>query len=140
MTVRVPPLEDERRPYYGRERTDSMTRSALLRVTVCCFTLMLTAGGVVAQGVRAFDARVPKAYTIEQFLDTIAIRGASFSADESRILFSSNKTGIWNVYSMAIAGGDWTAVTTSSTESTYAVSYLPNDDRILFTRDQGGNS
>jgi hypothetical protein len=117
-----------------------MTRIALLRVTVCCFTLMLTAGGVVAQGVRAFDARVPKAYTIEQFLDTIAIRGASLSADESRILFSSNKTGIWNVYSMAIAGGDWTAVTTSSTESTYAVSYLPNDDRILFTRDQGGNS
>jgi len=128
-----------RRPYYGRERTDSMTRSAPLRVIVCCFTLMLTAGGVVAQGVRASDARVPKAYTIEQFLDTIAIRGASFSADESRILFSSNKTGIWNVYSMAIAGGNWTAVTTSSTDSTYAVSYFPNDDRILFTRDQGGN-
>src|SRR5690606_16467144 len=30
-------------------------------------------------------------------------------------------------------------VTTSTTDSTYAVTYFPKDDRILFTRDQGGN-
>ena len=33
-----------------------------------------------------------KRYTIEQFMATISIAGASFSADEKRILFSSNDT------------------------------------------------
>ena len=59
------------------------------------------------------NSRPLKQYTIEQFLDTTSIGGASFSADESRILFSSNKTGIWNVYTVPIAGGAWTAVTSA---------------------------
>ena len=83
--------------------------------------------------------RPSKQYTIEQFLDTVAIIGASFSPDESRILFSSNKTGIWNVYSVAVTGGEWKQITNSTTDSTYAVSYFPKDERILLTRDQGGN-
>jgi dipeptidyl aminopeptidase/acylaminoacyl peptidase len=83
--------------------------------------------------------RAPKQYTIEQFLNTVSITGASFSADESRILFSSNKTGIWNAYTVPATGGDWTPITASTTDSTYAVSFFPKDDRILLTRDQGGN-
>ncbi|MBA3297793.1 MAG: hypothetical protein H0U19_12760 [Acidobacteria bacterium] len=34
----------------------------------------------------------------------VSIQGASFSPDESRILFSSNKTGIWNVYTIGVGG------------------------------------
>jgi Tol biopolymer transport system component len=94
--------------------------------------------GMMIRAVRR-SARAPKPYSIEQFLDTVAMRGASFSPDESRILFSSNKTGIWNAYSVPVTGGEWAPVTTSTTDSTYAVSYFPKDDRILFTRDQGGN-
>jgi len=80
-----------------------------------------------------------KQYRIEDFIETTGVTGASFSADESRILFSSNKSGIWNTYSMPVAGGDWTAVTKSTTDNNYAVSYFPDDDRVLVTRDQGGN-
>jgi dipeptidyl aminopeptidase/acylaminoacyl peptidase len=83
--------------------------------------------------------RPAKHYTIEQFYNTVFISGASFSADETRLLFSSNKTGIWNVYSMPVTGGEWTPITKSTTDSTYAVGYFPRDDRILFTRDQSGN-
>src|SRR5215510_5452233 len=83
--------------------------------------------------------RPAKQYTMEQLLDTVAIQGASFSADESRILFSSNKTGIWNAYTIPVGGGAWTPVTKSTKDSTYAVSYFPHDNRILITRDQGGN-
>jgi len=83
--------------------------------------------------------RQPKQYTIEQFLNTTSITGASFSTDESRLLFSSNKTGIWNAYTIPVSGGAWTAVTSSTTDSTYAVSFFPTDNRILLTRDQGGN-
>ena len=88
---------------------------------------------------RARETRQPKQYTIEQFLDTTSITGASFSADESRILFSSNKTGVWNAYTIPASGGAWAPVTTSTTDSTYGVSFFPHDDRILITHDQGGN-
>src|SRR5215212_5910177 len=106
-------------------------------------TLLLTAVVVANQAPakKAADAprRPAKQYTMEQFLDTTSITGASFSPDESRILFSSNKTGIWNAYTVAVGGGAWTPVTTSTKDSTYAVGYFPHDARILITRDQGGN-
>jgi dipeptidyl aminopeptidase/acylaminoacyl peptidase len=84
-------------------------------------------------------ARPARQYAIEEFVQSTGVSGASFNADESRILFSSNKSGIWNVYSMPVGGGEWTAVTTSATDNNYAVGYFPADDRVLITRDQGGN-
>src|SRR6266508_1176237 len=83
--------------------------------------------------------RPSKQYTIEQFLATTAISGASFSADEKKILFSSNKTGIYNVYSIAVTGGEPAALTSSTTDTTLAVGYFPRDDRFLYTRDKGGD-
>ena len=83
--------------------------------------------------------RVPRQYTIEQFYATIGLRDASFSSDEKRILFSSNQTGVYNVYSVPVTGGAPTNLTSSTTDTTYAVSYFPSDDRVLYTRDQGGN-
>src|SRR5688500_15114706 len=78
-------------------------------------------------------------YTIEQFMTTTRIGGSSFSPDEKSILFHSNKTGIFNVYSVAVTGGEAAPLTRSTKESTYAVSYFPNDARILYTYDRGGN-
>lgn len=46
-----------------------------------------------------------KQYTIEQFMDTTKIRGSAFTHDEKAILFSSNKSGIYNVYSVPVTGG-----------------------------------
>ncbi len=83
--------------------------------------------------------RQVKQYTIEQFLDTTKITGSSFSPDEKSILFSSNKTGIFNAYTVAVSGGEPKQLTSSTTDTTFAVSYFPNDSRILYTRDQGGN-
>ena len=105
-----------------------------IRMLVVGLTMVVWA--VTAEGQ---TTRPSKQYTIDQFLNTTAITGASFSADESRILLSSNKTGIWNIYTVPATGGTWTPVTRSTTDSTYAVSFFPKDDRILFTRDQGGN-
>ena len=96
---------------------------------------LLASAPVATQSVR----RPQKQYSIEQFMNTVAVTGASFSADESRILFSSNKTGIYNAYTIPVTGGDWAPVTTSTTDSTFAVAYFPSDDRLLFTKDQGGN-
>ncbi|HEV7502497.1 MAG TPA: S9 family peptidase, partial [Vicinamibacteria bacterium] len=99
----------------------------------------LSSGTASAAPAAVPSPRTPRAYTIEQFMSTTSVNGASFSADESRILFSSNATGVFNVYSVPVAGGTPTALTSSTTDSTFAVSYFRGDDRILFTRDQGGN-
>jgi len=87
----------------------------------------------------ASPSKPAKRYSIEQFMATTSIGGASFSADEKRILYSSNASGIFNVYSMPVGGGEPTALTHSTLESNFAVGYFPGDDRVLFTRDQGGN-
>ncbi|NTX03443.1 MULTISPECIES: alpha/beta fold hydrolase [Myxococcus] len=84
-------------------------------------------------------ARPSKHYAIEQFMKTTLIRGASFSPDEQRVLYSSNQTGIYNVFSVPVKGGKPTQLTRSTTDSTFAVGYFPQDERILFTKDQGGN-
>ena len=105
------------------------------RFSLAGLTLVLMAVPILA----APPGRPSKQYTIEQFLSTTAISGASFSADEKKILFSSNKTGIVNVYSSPVAGGEPTAITSSTTDTTVAVSYFPKDDRVLYTRDKGGD-
>jgi len=83
--------------------------------------------------------KTPKRYTIEQFMATTSVSGASFSRDERQILFSSNASGIFNAYVLPVGGGAPRALTGSTTDSTYAVGFFYNDDRVLFTRDQGGN-
>ena len=114
----------------------SFTRSALALVA-----LATTASHAAAQSAPrgTAPARPSKQYTIEQFMNVTGVRGAGFSADETRFLFSSNKTGIWNVYTMPVAGGEWTPVTHSTKESTYSVGYFPTDERVLITHDEGGN-
>ena len=63
-----------------------------------------------------------KQYTIEQFMATTRLGGAPFSSDEKSILFHSNKTGIFNVYSIPVTGGGEKQLTNSTKESTFAVS------------------
>jgi dipeptidyl aminopeptidase/acylaminoacyl peptidase len=83
--------------------------------------------------------RPSKQYTIEQFISTVAVSGASFSPDEKEILYSSDQTGVRNVYSIPVHGGKARPLTTSTTDTTTAVGYFPHDERFLYTRDQGGN-
>ncbi|KAB8198369.1 alpha/beta fold hydrolase [Lysobacter maris] len=84
-------------------------------------------------------ARPSRQYSIEEFVESVGVAGASFSPDEARVLFSSNKAGVWNAYTMPVSGGDWTAVTDSTTRNSYAVAYFPGDDRVLVTRDNDGD-
>lgn len=77
-------------------------------------------------------------YTIEQFMNNINLTGISFTFDESKILYSSNESGVYNVYVTDIRGITKEQLTDRE-ESTFIVSCFPNDDRILITSDQGGN-
>lgn len=86
----------------------------------------------------AAQESVPQ-YTIEQFLETTSIGGASFAPDGEHLLVSSDVTGIPNVFAYPVDGGEPIQLTHSTVHSTYAVSWFPNDRRFLFTADEGGN-
>jgi dipeptidyl aminopeptidase/acylaminoacyl peptidase len=78
-------------------------------------------------------------YTIEDFMSSTAYRGASFSHDNAKILVSNNSSGIYNVYAVNTDGSGETQLTDSTTNAMVAISYFPDDERFLFTADQGGN-
>ena len=78
-------------------------------------------------------------YDARTFFETTAITGASFSHDEERILISTDATGVFNAYSQPFAGGSPQQLTRSESDAIFAVSWFPNDDRFLYTADQGGN-
>src|SRR5439155_22600591 len=106
----------------------SMTRWSHVAVALTVTTVGQAAG---PRAVPEYDART--------FYATTSFAGASFSADESRILFSSDATGVFNAYSVPVAGGEPTRLTNSTTHAVTAVGYFPRDDRILVTQDEGGN-
>lgn len=83
--------------------------------------------------------RPTQQYEIGDFLDTVNFSGASFSPDNSKILVSSNPTGIVNVHAIPVDGGEPVALTDSAKESYYALSYFPEDERFLYQADEGGN-
>ena len=78
-------------------------------------------------------------YSVADFYKNSEYFGASFSADGSKILVSSNRSGIWNAYLIPAAGGEPVPLTSSTTDSIFAASPFPNDGRILYSSDKGGN-
>jgi dipeptidyl aminopeptidase/acylaminoacyl peptidase len=84
-------------------------------------------------------AREVKKYTIKQFMENTDIRGGAFSPDEKYILFTSNKSGVYNAYSMNIETKEIEQLTKSTQSAMYAISYFPDDMRILLAADNEGD-
>jgi dipeptidyl aminopeptidase/acylaminoacyl peptidase len=89
--------------------------------------------------VSAQQPKHPTTYSIEDFYKNVQFRGAAWSSDGRKILVSSDLSGIWNAYAVSASGGPPQALTQSTTDSVFALSYFPADDRILYSSDQGGN-
>ena len=113
-------------------------------VSVLALLSGLPAAPVLAQDAPAASAEARPTYTAAQFFETTSYGmatagGHAFSPDGGHILISSDRSGVFNVYALPLAGGDPVPLTTSTDNATYALSYFPNDGRVLFTADQGGN-
>lgn len=78
-------------------------------------------------------------YTIEQFMDNENAFANGFSVDKSKVLMTSNRSGIYNMYSTPAKGGEFTPITQSDSASIFGISYFPEDDRILFRMDGNGD-
>ena len=81
----------------------------------------------------------PKQYTVNQFMDIVQINGGAFSPDESKIVYNSKATGIFNAYEIDLKTGEQKQLTVSADDAIFSQSYFPTDDRVLYTSDKGGN-
>jgi len=78
-----------------------------------------------------------KEYSSAQFMSTTRMSGIAFSADEEKILFSSDASGILNAYEVRLSDQRQRQLTFSPSENIQSISYFPNDGRMLFSRDRG---
>ena len=81
----------------------------------------------------------PTQYSVGDFYKNTEYFGASWAPDRQRLLVSSNLSGIWNAYAVPTGGGAPQPLTQSTTNSMFALSYFPADERILYSSDEGGN-
>lgn len=85
------------------------------------------------------DAAAFTTYSAEQFFATKSYSGNDINHNASALLVASDETGVFNLYRVSIDGSDWQALTQSTTDPIFPVSWFPGDDRLLYTADQGGN-
>lgn len=107
------------------------------------------AGAEAAAPERAVVAAEPATETVERysaeaFFETTSVglpgsAGHAFSPDGQHVLMSSDASGVFNVYAQPVAGGDPVQLTDSTTNAMFAVSYFPDDGRVLYTFDEGGD-
>ncbi|WP_423127858.1 S9 family peptidase [Gaoshiqia sp. Z1-71] len=83
--------------------------------------------------------KAPAQYSIEQFYQNTRYSGGAFSGDESKLLVSSDESGIFNLYEIQIADGTKKQITFSENESFFAIDYVPGTDQLLYSADMGGN-
>lgn len=87
----------------------------------------------------AQEAIQPKDYTIEQFYENTRIAGGYFSPDEDKLLVSSDKSGIFNLFEIDISNAEMQQITNSKKDSYFAIDYVPNSENMLYSADKGGN-
>jgi len=83
--------------------------------------------------------REVKKYTIQQFMENTDIYRNSLSFDEKKVLFTSNKSGIYNVYSVNVENNVIEQLTHSEKSAFSSYSYFPNDNRVLIKADNEGD-
>ena len=97
----------------------------------------------VTESTETHSDSVPR-YSAEAFFQTTSNGLASsvkysFSPDGSKLLVTSDQSGIFNVYALDIATSELTPLTESTDNAMSAESFFPNDERILFSYDNGGD-
>lgn len=89
------------------------------------------------------EAAAFETYSAEAFFQTTSFglasgAGYAWSSDDSKVLAHSDETGVFNAYAI-MADGTRTQLTSSETDAHFALSFFPDDDRIIVSADQGGN-
>ncbi len=71
--------------------------------------------------------------------DLVPPEGRAFSSDDRSLLISSDQTGVYNAWVLPLDGTPPQPLTHSEDDAIFALSWFPDDDRILYTADNGGD-
>lgn len=83
-------------------------------------------------------------FSAREFFETTSFgmvnsSGIAFSPDGKSLLISSDQSGVFNAWELPLDGSDATPLTQSDDNAIFAVSWFPEDRRMLYTFDGGGN-
>ena len=117
-------------------------------VLCLCASLCLAAcgeslTGSPAEAPSAGPMQVPR-YGARAFYETtsyglVPSEGRAFSSDGRALLISSDQTGVYNAWALPLDGTPPQPLTHSGDDAVFALSWFPDDDRILYTADNGGD-
>src|SRR3546814_2991701 len=94
------------------------------------YLLLGTALACLAEPALAAES-APTRYTIEQLMASDSIGGLSWSPDDTKLIFTSNRTGIANSYEMRSSGGPATAHTRSEEQTSEVQSIMRSSYAVL---------
>jgi len=65
--------------------------------------------------------------------------GGYFSKDADKLIYSSDKSGIFNIYEVDLSTNEETQLTYSTEESFFVRGYSPSTGEVIYSADKGGN-
>ena len=119
------------------------TWTAAAAVLALCGSGLAGVAVAAEQGAAATDASA-KRYSAADLFNTTRYgmgdsAGRGFSPDGRSILIVSDRSGVFNAYALPAGGGAPQSLTTSTDDAHFAVSYFPDDARVLVSADGGGD-
>ena len=78
-------------------------------------------------------------YSIETLMSNNRTSGGYFSKDANKLIYSSDKSGIFNIYEVDLKTNEEIQLTDSTEESFFARGYSPTTGEVIYSADKGGN-
>ena len=78
-------------------------------------------------------------YSIETLMSNNRSSGGYFSKDADKLIYSSDKSGIFNIYEVDLSTNEETQLTYSKEESFFVRGYSPSTGEVIYSADKGGN-
>ncbi|MGQ0428758.1 MAG: alpha/beta fold hydrolase [Gammaproteobacteria bacterium] len=101
---------------------------------------MAAAFAALAGGIAAAATPVHDAAAFYQTVDySLAGSQRAWSPDGGKLLITANPTGVFNAHVLDLKSGEKQALTLSTTNAVFAISWFPDGKRYLYTFDEGGN-
>ena len=78
-------------------------------------------------------------YSIETLMSNNRTSGGYFSKDANKLIYSSDKSGIFNIYEVDLKTNEEIQLTDSKEESFFVRGYSPTTGEVIYSADKGGN-
>lgn len=85
------------------------------------------------------DTQNIQQYSIETLMSNNRSSGGYFSKDADKLIYSSDKSGVFNIYEVDLSTNEETQLTNSKEESFFVRGYSPNTGEVIYSADKGGN-